>query len=47
LLLCGHYFRVSRAALQAAGAAVYDGKRTLILGGGRRSKPAPLEKIAA
>lgn len=24
LLLCGHHYRVSQAALQAAGAAVYD-----------------------
>ena len=24
LLLCGHHFRVSRASLTAAGAAVYD-----------------------
>jgi hypothetical protein len=47
LLLCGHHFWVSRAALQAAGAAVYDGKGTLILGAGKRRKPAPLEKIAA
>jgi len=47
LLLCADHFRVSRAALQAAGAAVYDDKGTLILGRGRRSKPAPLEKIAA
>ncbi len=30
LLLCGHHFRVSQAALQAAGAAVYDRTGMLI-----------------
>jgi hypothetical protein len=33
LLLCGHHFRVSQAALRKAGAAVYDGAGTLIAGG--------------
>jgi hypothetical protein len=33
LLLCGHHFRVSRAALTAAGAAVYDGTGALVAGG--------------
>jgi len=33
LLLCGHHFRVSQAALRAAGAAVYDDTGALVLGG--------------
>jgi len=33
LLLCGHHFRVSRAALAAAGAAVYDNTGALVAGG--------------
>jgi len=33
LLLCGHHFRVSQAALQAAGAAVYDETGLLIMDG--------------
>jgi len=33
LLLCGHHFRVSQAALTAAGAAVYDDTGALIAGG--------------
>jgi hypothetical protein len=33
LLLCGHHFRVSRAALAAAGAAVYDDTGALVAGG--------------
>jgi len=32
LLLCGHHFRVSRAALIAAGATVYDDTGTLAAG---------------
>jgi len=47
LLLCGHHFRVSRAALEAAGAAVYDDTGALILGGASRRPPAPLERAAA
>jgi len=35
LLLCGHHFRVSRAALYAAGAAVYDETGLLIMAGAR------------
>jgi hypothetical protein len=35
LLLCGHHFRVSRAALTAAGAAVYDDTGALVAGGVR------------
>ena len=33
LLLCGHHFRVSQAALTAAGAAVYDDTGALVAGG--------------
>jgi len=33
LLLCGHHFRVSQAALTAAGAAVYDDTGALIARG--------------
>jgi hypothetical protein len=47
LLLCGHHFRVSRAALEAAGAAAYDGTGALVLGGAGRRQPAPLEHSAA
>jgi hypothetical protein len=32
LLLCGHHFRASRAALTAAGAAVYDDTGALVAG---------------
>jgi hypothetical protein len=32
LLLCNHHYRASRAALQAAGATVYDDKGALIMG---------------
>ncbi len=41
LLLCGHHFRASRAALLAAGAAVYDNRGVLIAGApaGHRSRP--------
>ena len=47
LLLCSHHFQVSRVALKAAGAAVYDGTGALILGGAGRRPPAPLEQAAA
>jgi hypothetical protein len=33
LLLCGHHFRASQAALTAAGAAVYDDTGALVAGG--------------
>jgi hypothetical protein len=33
LLLCGHHYRVSRATLTAAGAAVHDGTGALVAGG--------------
>ena len=39
LLLCSHHFQVSRVALKAAGAAVYDGTGALILGGAGRRPP--------
>jgi hypothetical protein len=32
LLLCGHHYRVCRAALAAAGAAVYDETGTQVTG---------------
>ena len=42
LLLCGHHFRVSQAALQAAGAAVYDETGLLIMAGtGDAGVPGP------
>jgi hypothetical protein len=37
LLLCGHHYRVSRAALRAAGAMVYDEDGTLIADGAGES----------
>jgi hypothetical protein len=47
LLLCGHHFRGSRAALQAVGAAVYDRTGLLIMAGTKvaaapRPKPGRL-----
>ena len=33
LLLCRHHYRVSRAALKAAGATAYDDTGTLLAGG--------------
>jgi hypothetical protein len=33
LLLCGHHFRASQAALSAAGASVYDDTGALVAGG--------------
>ena len=42
LLLCGHHYRVSRAALAAAGAAVIDETGTVVdsvPAGCRRSRP--------
>ena len=37
LLLCGHHYRVCRAALTAAGATVYDQTGVLITTGGGRA----------
>ena len=39
LLLCGHHFRISQAALQAAGADVYDEAGLLIMAGTRTAGP--------
>ncbi len=42
LLLCGHHYQASRAALIAVGAAVYDRTGALVLGGwipGQRQAP--------
>jgi hypothetical protein len=42
LLLCGHHYRASQAALRAAGATVYDRSGTLIVpvaGGGQPAFP--------
>jgi hypothetical protein len=42
LLLCGHHFRVSQAALRAVGAAVYDETGLLIMAGaGNAAVPGP------
>jgi hypothetical protein len=42
LLLCGHHYRVSRAALHAIGADVYDQAGALITAGeGERSPRQP------
>jgi hypothetical protein len=45
LLLCGHHFRVSQAALTAAGAAVYDDTGALVVGSA--SEPEHLPEHAA
>ena len=47
LLLCGHHYRVSQAALGAAGATVYDSTGTLIMRGADREPSAPREPAAA
>jgi hypothetical protein len=41
LLLCSHHFRISQAALQAAGAAVYDQTGLLIMAGAGDAVPGP------
>jgi len=46
LLLCGHHYRVSRAALRAAGAAVYDETGALIMSGASQQSPARREPAA-
>ncbi len=43
LLLCGHHYRISRAALQAAGAAAYNKDGALIMAG-VRDRPATLRE---
>jgi len=47
LLLCGHHFRVSQAALTAAGAAVYDDTGALVAGGVGGYDRDPREHAAA
>ena len=47
LLLCGHHYRVSLAALHAAGAAAYDQTGVLIMTGGKQQPPARSEHAAA
>jgi len=47
LFLCGHHFRVSQAALAAAGAAVYDDTGALIAGGHSEDEHRPREHAAA
>jgi hypothetical protein len=50
LLMCGHHFRITQAALRAAGAAVYDRTGLLIMAGTKaaapRAKPGPLARMA-
>ena len=47
LLLCGHHYRVSLAALRAAGADAYDQTGALIMTGDREQPPARREAAAA
>jgi hypothetical protein len=47
LLLCGHHYRVSRAALQAIGADVYDQTGTLIRSAAGEQTPASRKPVAA
>lgn len=47
LLLCAHHYRVSRAALREARAAVYDEAGTLITGSPADQQPACREPAAA
>jgi len=47
LLLCGHHFRVSQAALTAAGAAVYDDTGALVAGYDSEYEHDPREHAAA
>jgi len=47
LLLCGHHYRVSRAALHAIGADVYDETGTPITAGDCEQSPAIRKPIAA
>lgn len=47
LLLCGHHYRVSQAALHAAGADVYDVSGVLIMTGRRQQQCARRESAAA
>jgi hypothetical protein len=47
LLLCGHHYRASRAALCAAGATVYDSAGTLIMPAADVRPASPRESAAA
>jgi hypothetical protein len=47
LLLCGHHYRVSLAALRAVGADAYDETGALIMTGERERPPARREHAAA
>jgi hypothetical protein len=50
LLLCGHHYRAGRAALRAAGAAVYDEQGALLEAGAEQRRPhvpRPRQAIAA
>ena len=47
LLLCGHHYRASRAALHAAEAAVYDAAGALIMSGADEQRPACCEPVTA
>jgi hypothetical protein len=49
LLLCGHHYRVSRAALRAVGATVYDEDGVLIADGGSEppARPEPAATAGA
>ncbi len=47
LLLCGHHYRVSRAALRAAGATVYDEAGLLVTDRGADCPAASRRPAAA
>jgi hypothetical protein len=47
LLLCGHHYRVSGAALRASGADVYDQAGVLITAGDAEQSAASREPIVA
>ena len=46
-VLCGHHYRASQAALQAAGAAVYDHEGVLIMVAAGRRQPHRHQTAAA
>jgi hypothetical protein len=47
LLLCGHHYRASQAALHAAGAAAYDQQGELIMVGADPGRPRRHQTAAA
>ena len=47
LLLCGHHYQASRAALRAAGATAYDEAGVPVMTGGCEQPPAGREPAAA